>query len=101
MYLRYKNNENNSFKDRNKDVKYENKRKKDSFCFRHRNILSNYNIKNDKDDMSYKDNINKNSVRKRFGSQNQLELNIKNYEKKDEKNSAAINSFNVRIKIRL
>jgi hypothetical protein len=101
MYLRYKKNANNSFKQRNKDIKYENESKNDSFCFRHRNIRSNYDLKNDKTVMPDKDINNKNKVRKRFGGQSQLELNIKKYEKKDEKNNVTINYFNVTIKKKL
>lgn len=101
MYSRYKNNANNSFKKRNKEVTYENERKNDSFCFRHRNIRSNYDLKNDKTAMPDKDINNKNNARKRFGGQSQLELNIKKYEKKDEKNNVTINYFNVTIKKKL
>jgi hypothetical protein len=101
MYLRYKKNANNSFKQRNKDIKYENERKNDSFCFRHRNIRSNYDLKNDKTVMNDKDINNQNNVRKRFGVQSQLELNIKKYEKKDEKNNVTINYFNVTLKKKL
>lgn len=97
MYLRFKNNANNSYKQRNK----ENERKNDSFCFRHRNIRSNYDLKKDKTAMPDKEDINKNNVRKRFGGQSQLELNIKKYEKKDEKNNVTINYFNVTIKKKL
>ena len=101
MYLRYKNNANNSFKQRNKGIKYENERKNNSFCFRHRNIRSNYDLKNDKTVMNDKDINNQNNVRKRFGVQSQLELNIKKYEKKDEKNNVTINYFNVTLKKKL
>jgi len=98
MYLRFKNNVNNSLKQRNKDIKYENERKNESFSFRRRNVRSNFDLKNDKINMPDKDNINKNSVRKRFGCQSQFELNNKKYEKKDEKNNVTNNYFKSTIK---
>ena len=101
MYLRFKNNINNSFNQRNKDIKYESERKNDSFCFKHYNKRSNYDFKNDKTVIPHKDINNNNSARKRFGGQSQLELNIKKYEKKDEKNNASINYFNVTKKRKL